>query len=159
MTATRWLDDLNQRYQLAMQRLPARDRRALQALVFFLSLALLGSLLWWAYQYHQKMRNRAQQAQATLVWMQAQAPHLRTSVTAPVPMNQLVQSLGMSQGLTISFNENAGRAQISTSHISYAVLAAFLSRLAEQGIQIETLSMQQQTGGLIQLQATLLQPV
>lgn len=145
-----------QRYESRFNQLPDRDRRALLALVAFLLIAGFGSGLWSLYQYHQKAYRQAEAERATLFWMQSQAASLQPTLATPQPMLQLVPTLASSQGLTVSTSQQGDRMLITASHSSYAVLAGFLSRLAEQGVVIENLSMQQ-AGGLIQLQATLLQ--
>lgn len=141
--------------QQALDRLPSRDRKALLLLVMFLTVTLLSLAVWSAHRAAQNATQAATDARELLVWMRAQAPNIRQGGGVQPLLTELVQQSASQQGLTLSQNGDDQSLQVATKHESFAVLGNWLSRLAEQGVQIRQLDLRQQPDGAIQLQATL----
>ncbi len=141
--------------QQALDRLPSRDRKALLLLVMFLTVTLLGLAVWSAHRAAQNATQAATDARELLVWMRAQAPNIRQGGGVQPLLTELVQQSASQQGLILSQNGDDQSLQVATKHESFAVLGSWLSRLAEQGVQIRQLDLRQQPDGVIQLQATL----
>lgn len=146
---------LMQPLQQALDRLPSRDRKALLLLATFLSLLLFGLAGWTAHRAAQQATQDATDARELLVWMRAQAPNIRQGSTIQPLLTELVQQSAAQQGLILTQNGDDQSLQVATKHDSFAVLGSWLSRLAEQGVQIRQLDIRQQPDGALQLQATL----
>lgn len=141
--------------QQALDRLPSRDRKALLLLTVFLSVLLLGLGVWHANRVAQQATQAATDARELLGWMRAQAPNIRQGSGVQPLLTELVQQSAAQQGLILTQNGDDQSLQVATKHESFAVLGNWLSRLAEQGVQIRQLDLRQQPDGAIQLQATL----
>lgn len=141
--------------QQALDRLPSRDRKALLLLAAFLLLLFFGLGLWSSHRAAQNATQAATDARELLVWMRAQAPNIRQGGGVQPLLTELVQQSASQQGLILSQNGDDQSLQVATKHESFAVLGSWLSRLAEQGVQIRQLDLRQQPDGAIQLQATL----
>lgn len=155
MTFKNPLSNSIQPLQQALDRLPSRDRKALLLLSVFLLLFILGLGLWSTNRAAQQATQAATDARELLVWMRAQAPNIRQSTGVQPLLTELVQQSAGQQGLILSQNGDDQSLQVATQHESFAVLGSWLSRLAEQGVQIRQLDIQQQTDGQLKLQATL----
>ncbi len=149
------LSNMMQPLQQALDRLPSRDRKALLLLSLFLLVLLFGLGLWSANRAAQQATQAATDARELLVWMRAQAPNIRQGGGVQPLLTDLVQQSAAQQGLILTQNGNDQALQIATKHESFAVLGSWLSRLAEQGVQIRQLDIRQQSDGQLQLQATL----
>lgn len=149
------LSNMMQPLQQALDRLPSRDRKALLLLSLFLLVLLFGLGLWSASRAAQQATQAATDARELLVWMRAQAPNIRQGGGVQPLLTDLVQQSAAQQGLILTQNGNDQALQIATKHESFAVLGSWLSRLAEQGVQIRQLDIRQQSDGQLQLQATL----
>lgn len=145
--------------QLAYERLPERDRRALLMLVGFLLLFILGGGLWWAHKASIKAQQQATEQRELLLWMQSQAHHLQAGQQNTESLTEVVQRLASQQNLVITQNGDDAQTQVSVTHDNFAVLGAWLSRLAEQGIQIRQMDIRQQGNQQLQLQVTLARQV
>ncbi|MEC7120124.1 MAG: type II secretion system protein GspM [Pseudomonadota bacterium] len=141
--------------QQAIDRLPSRDRKALLLLAVFLLVMLLGSVVWLTHRAANTATQSALEARELLGWMRAQAPNIRATAQNTQPLTQLVQQAASQQGLIVTQNGDDQVLQVSVQHQSFAVLGAWLSRLAADGVQIRQLDIRQQPDGQLQLQATL----
>ena len=144
--------------QSAYERLPARDQLALSILALFLTVFVIVGGGYWLHHKAEQSKDNADQARQLLLWMRGQAPHLQATDGVQKPLATIVQDLAAQQGLTLTQNETAGRVMITTSHQSFAVLGNWLTRLAQAGVQIDQLDIDQQAGGVLQLQATFTKP-
>ncbi|TXJ10090.1 MAG: type II secretion system protein M, partial [Acinetobacter sp.] len=87
-------------------------------------------------------------------WMQTNAVQLSTESSEAMSMTEKVQHIAQQQGLTVQSQDNQGQMKLTTSHQNYAVLANFLTQLAQQGGSIVSMDMQKQPDGVIRLTAT-----
>lgn len=147
--------NLTQPLQQALERLPSRDRKALALLSLFLLISMMGLGIWTAHRAAQQATQSATEARELLVWMRAQAPNIRQGSGVQPVLTDLAQQAAAQQGLILTQNGDDQSLQVSTKHQSFAVLGSWLSRLAEQGVQIRQLEIRQQADGELQLQATL----
>lgn len=144
--------------QVMFGRLPKRDQLALLILGAFLTAFIIGGGGYWLHHKAETAQANADQQRQLLLWMRGQAPHLQASAGPAQPLATIVQEAAAQQGLTVSQTETEGRVMVTTSHQSFAVLGTWLTRLAQSGIQIDQLDIEQQVGGILQLQATLTKP-
>lgn len=144
--------------QLMFGRLPKRDQFALLILTVFLTVFMIGGGGYWLHHKAETAQANADQQRQLLLWMRGQASHLQASSGPAQPLSVIVQDSAAQQGLTVTQSETSGRLMVTTSHQSFAVLGTWLTRLAQSGIQIDQLDIEQQVGGILQLQATLTKP-
>lgn len=147
------VDRIGSSIQSYMDRLQPRERVAILILSIFLLLVAIGSLLWFPHQAALKQQQRLTELKDTITWMQSNAVQLSTESTSNATVAEKVQRIAQQQGLSIESQDNQGQMKIVTTHQNYAVLANFLTQLAQQGISIERLNMQKQADGTIQLNA------
>ncbi|MEY2864209.1 MAG: hypothetical protein RLY58_1916 [Pseudomonadota bacterium] len=148
-----WFEPLRQ----SLDRLPARDRRALLILSIFLLLSVLLGALWLTHHQKQQAQTAANDARELLVWMRAQAPRLQQGQANTQPLSTRIQDAAAQQGLVITQTGTDQQVQVSLTQPQFAVIGSWLSRLAAEGIQIKQMDIQQQGDGQLQLQATLVQ--
>ncbi len=142
------------RVQNYLEQLQQRERVALVVLAIFLLITILGCLLWFPHQVALKQQQRLTELKDTIHWMQTNAVQLSTESSEAMSMTEKVQHIAQQQGLTVQSQDNQGQMKLTTSHQNYAVLANFLTQLAQQGGSIVSMDMQKQPDGVIRLTAT-----
>ena len=142
------------RVQNYLEQLQQRERVALVVLTIFLLITILGCLLWFPHQVALKQQQRLTELKDTIHWMQTNAVQLSTESSEAMSMTEKVQHIAQQQGLTVQSQDNQGQMKLTTSHQNYAVLANFLTQLAQQGGSIVSMDMQKQPDGVIRLTAT-----
>lgn len=142
------------RVQNYLEQLQQRERVALVVLAIFLLITILGCLLWFPHQVALKQQQRLTELKDTIHWMQTNAVQLSTESSEAMSMTEKVQHIAQQQGLTVQSQDNQGQMKLTTSHQNYAVLANFLTQLAQQGGSIVSMDMQKQPDGVIRLSAT-----
>ncbi len=148
----------NQRIDQIQQRLDQlspRDRFALIILTVFLVVFGIGYTVWKLNDVADKAQVRATEQRELLLWMRSQAVNIRQTQGEQMPLNVIVQTTAQNQGLSVTQMPSGDQLQISVSHPSFAVLGSWLSRLAEQGVNIQQLDIIQQPAGELQLKAML----
>lgn len=146
-----WIDRI--RDQLDKQQ--PRDRLAIIVLVIFLIVTLIGSALWFTHQGAVKQQQRLVDLKETIHWMQNNAVQLSTQSAEALSSSEKIQRTAQQQGLSVQSQENQGQIRLVTTHQNYAVLANFLTQLAQQGVTVVSLDMQKQESGQITLNVTL----
>lgn len=143
--------------RLKLDKLPARDRLALIALTIFLVVFSLGASVWYLHKTADAAQQRATEQRELLLWMRSQAPNIQANPMDAQPLNVLIQNTAQQQGLTVSQSPMGDQAQVTVTHQSFAVLGTWLTRLAEQGVAINQLDIEQLAGGELQLKAMMKQ--
>lgn len=138
-----------------LDRLQPRERIAVVVLAIFLSVAAIISLLWFPHQAALKQQQRVTELKDTIHWMQTNAVQLSTESTDALTAAEKVQRVAQQQGLSVQSQDNQNQIKLTTSHQNYAVLANFLTQLAQQGLSIVSMDMQKQSDGGIKLIATI----
>jgi type II secretory pathway component PulM len=144
--------------QVAISRLPKRDQMALLALSVFLAVFIIGGGGYWLHHKAETTKENADQQRQLLLWMRGQAPHLQANSGPVQSLSTIVQTTSAQQGITITQTETSGRLMVTARHQSFAVLGTWLTKLAQSGIQVDQLDIEQQMGDILQLQATLTKP-
>ena len=144
--------------QVAYSRLPKRDQMALLILSIFLAVFVIVGGGYWLHHKAALARNNADQQRQLLLWMRGQAPHLQADSGPVQSLSTIVQTAAAQQGITITQTETGGRVMVTARHQSFAVLGTWLTKLAQSGIQVDQLDIEQQMGNVLQLQATLTKP-
>ncbi len=144
--------------ETAFSRLPKRDQMALLILSIFLAVFIIGGGGYWLHHKAELAREHADQQRQLLLWMRGQAPHLQADSGPAQPLSTIVQTAAAQQGISITQTETGGSLMVTARHQSFAVLGTWLTKLAQSGIQVDQLDIEQQMGDILQLQATLTKP-
>jgi hypothetical protein len=144
--------------KIAFGRLPKRDQMALLILSVFLAVFIIGGGGYWLHHKAEQTKEDANQQRQLLLWMRGQAPHLQANSGPVQSLLTIVQTTAAQQGISITQTETGGRLMVTASNPSFAVLGTWLTKLAQSGIQIDQLDIDQPMGDVLQLQATLTKP-
>lgn len=144
-----------ERLQAKYDQLQPRERIALLVLSVFLLVVGVGGAVFGLNHAANKAQERAIEQRQLLLWMRTQAPNIRLESTAAVPLNMLIQNTAQQQGLNVEQTPAGDQVQVAVTHQSFAVLGAWMTRLAEQGVSITQLGIEQLGTGELQLKATL----
>lgn len=150
-----FLQQFQHRLENSWSNLGTRDQFALLFMAIFLSIALLGSMLWYPHQAAEKERQRLSDLTSTLEWMQTNAVQLPSNPNQDATPLAKVQRIAQQQGLSPQIQEIQGQIKVIVIHEQYAVLANFMTQLGAQGMSMKMLNMQKLADGKIQLTMTL----
>ncbi len=145
------IDHIQQR----LDQLAPRDRLVLIITTVFLLVFGVGYTIWKLNQVADNAQLRATEQRELLLWMRSQAVNIRQTQGEQLPLNMIIQTTAQNQGLTVTQMPSGEQIQVSVAHPSFAVLGSWLSRLAEQGVNIQQLDIIQQPAGELQLKASL----
>ena len=155
-TVTQRYEAISAKAETALSALQPRDRLALMILSTFLLVTAILSALWFSHHAALNQQQRLTELKDNITWMQSHAVQFSTQASDGEASADKAQRLAQQAGLTLQLQDQQGQMQILVSHQNYAVLAQYLSQLAQQGISISQLDLQKMPDGLIQLKAILL---
>lgn len=149
-------DQIIEMIQEKLDQLPPRDRFAIIILTIFLTVTAIGLLLWLSHSSADKQQQRLLEMKETIHWMQSNAVKMSNQSGETTTARDKVQRVSQQLGLSVQSQESNNQLKLIVSHQNYAVLANFLTQLAQQGVTIVSLDMQKQPSGEIQLSTTVL---
>lgn len=149
-------DQIIETIQAKLYQLPPRDRFAIIILTIFLTVTAIGLLLWLSHSSADKQQQRLLEMKETIHWMQSNAVKMSNQSGETTTARDKVQRVSQQLGLSVQSQESNNQLKLIVSHQNYAVLANFLTQLAQQGVTIVSLDMQKQPSGEIQLSTTVL---
>lgn len=149
-------DQIIEMIQAKLDQLPPRDRFAIIILTIFLTVTSIGLLLWLSHSSADKQQQRLLEMKETIHWMQSNAVKMSNQSGETTTARDKVQRVSQQLGLSVQSQESNNQLKLIVSHQNYAVLANFLTQLAQQGVTIVSLDMQKQPSGEIQLSTTVL---
>lgn len=149
-------DQIIETIQAKLYQLPPRDRFAIIILTIFLTVTAIGLLLWLSHSSADKQQQRLVEMKETIHWMQSNAVKMSNQSGETTTARDKVQRVSQQLGLSVQSQESNNQLKLIVSHQNYAVLANFLTQLAQQGVTIVSLDMQKQPSGEIQLSTTVL---
>lgn len=154
-------EKINASWQLQMERveeylqqLSMRERVLVIFTTLFVMVAVVGWSLWAMHAAANTQQKRLNDLKDLMVWMQNNAVTMKPANESQLTAVEKVQRAAQQQGLSASVQATGEQVQLSVQHDSYAVLANFLTQLAQMGLSIEKMEFIAQ-GGRIQLTATL----
>lgn len=126
-----------------LDRLTLRER----IMVLFASVvvlcAALGSALWYMHAAAEYQNNRINELKELIVTMQGQVEGMKAADDLALSSADKIQRVAQQQGLSVASQAQADeKIQLIAQHENYAVLANFLTQLAQMGLSIEQLDMQ-----------------
>ncbi|MEQ1068932.1 type II secretion system protein GspM [Acinetobacter lwoffii] len=134
--------------------LSARERVLVIFTTIFVVVAAVSSALWYMHQAADTQQKRLNQLKDTIVWMQSNAVTMKPAGDTQLDAAEKVQRVAQQQGLSVASQQMEGKIQLAVMHENYAVLANFLTQLAQMGLSIEKMELNNEAGQ-IKLTATI----
>ncbi|WP_034169991.1 type II secretion system protein GspM [Acinetobacter sp. YZS-X1-1] len=136
-----------------LDRLSARERILVIFTTIFVLVTAVASALWAMHQAADTQQKRLNDLKDTLVWMQSNAVTMKPAGDLQLDAAEKVQRITQQQGLSVASQQMDGKIQLMLSHENYSVLANFLTQLAQMGLSIEKIELNNEAGQ-IKLTAT-----
>ncbi|MCO8084394.1 type II secretion system protein GspM [Acinetobacter lwoffii] len=134
--------------------LSVRERVMVIFTTVFVIVGAVGSALWYMHQAADTQQKRLNQLKDTIVWMQSNAVTMKPAGDTQLDAAEKVQRVAQQQGLSVASQQMEGKIQLAVMHENYAVLANFLTQLAQMGLSIEKMELNNEAGQ-IKLTATI----
>lgn len=126
--------------------LSVRERVMVIFTTVFVIVAAVGSALWYMHQAADTQQKRLNQLKDTIVWMQSNAVTMKPAGDTQLDAAEKVQRVAQQQGLSVASQQMEGKIQLAVMHENYAVLANFLTQLAQMGLSIEKMELNNEAG-------------
>lgn len=145
-----WSDQITEK----LDKMTMRERVMVIFTTVFVVVALVGSALWYMYMAAEKQQKRLNHLKDVVVWMQSNVVTMKPVDDLTLSTEEKIQRVAQQQGLSVASQKVAeSQFQIVAQHQNYAVLANFLTQIAQMGISIEKLELLKE-GAQIKLTAT-----
>ncbi|MER8075264.1 MULTISPECIES: type II secretion system protein GspM [Acinetobacter] len=144
-----WIEQVNQ----YLDRLTVRERIMVVFTTIFVVVAIIGASLWKMHSLAEQQQQRLNDLKDLMVWMQSNAVTMKPASELELGQAEKIQRVAQQQGLTVTSQQNGKQLQIIVTHQNYAILANFLTQLAQMGLSIEKMEMVS-SEGQIKLTAT-----
>ncbi|MEO4077359.1 MULTISPECIES: type II secretion system protein GspM [Acinetobacter] len=144
-----WIQQVNQ----YLDRLTVRERIMVVFTTIFVVVAIIGASLWKMHSLAEQQQQRLNDLKDLMVWMQSNAVTMKPASELELGQAEKIQRVAQQQGLTVTSQQNGEQLQIIVTHQNYAILANFLTQLAQMGLSIEKMEMVS-SEGQIKLTAT-----
>ncbi|MBN6523994.1 type II secretion system protein M [Acinetobacter pittii] len=144
-----WIEQVNQ----YLDRLTVRERIMVVFTTIFVVVAIIGASLWKMHSLAEQQQQRLNDLKDLMVWLQSNAVTMKPASELELGQAEKIQRVAQQQGLTVTSQQNGEQLQIIVTHQNYAILANFLTQLAQMGLSIEKMEMVS-SEGQIKLTAT-----
>ncbi|MFV5405408.1 MULTISPECIES: type II secretion system protein GspM [Acinetobacter] len=148
------MDQSFERLSDYLDSLSARERILVIFTTIFVIVAAVSSALWYMHQAANNQQKRLNQLKDTIVWMQSNAVTMKPAGDIQLEAAEKVQRVAQQQGLSVASQQIEEKIQLAVMHENYAVLANFLTQLAQMGLSIEKMELNNEAGQ-IKLTATI----
>ena len=119
----------------------------------FVLVAAVGSALWYMHAAAEKQQKRVNDLKDLIVMMQSNAVTMKPTNDSQLSAADKIQRVAQQQGLSVASQQSGEQMQLVASHENYAVLANFLTQLAQMGLSIQKMELISEAGQ-IKLTAT-----
>ena len=147
------IDQFIERITDYLDRLSVRERYMVIFTSIFVLVAAIGSALWFTHAAANKQQNRVNDLKDMMVWMQSNALTMKPADDLQLTAADKVQRVAQQQGLSVASQQAGEQIQIVAVHENYAILANFLTQLAQMGLSLEKIELISEAGQ-IKLTAT-----
>ncbi|WP_347019763.1 type II secretion system protein GspM [Acinetobacter calcoaceticus] len=144
-----WIEQVTQ----YLDRLTLRERVMVVFTTIFVVVAIVVASLWKMHSLAEQQQKRLNDLKDLMVWMQSNAVTMKPANELELGQSEKIQRVAQQQGLTVTSQQNGEQLQIIVTHQNYAILANFLTQLAQMGLSIEKMEMVS-SDGQIKLTAT-----
>lgn len=129
-----------------LDRLSVRERYMVIFTTIFVVVVAIGSTLWFMHAAANKQQNRVNDLKDMMVWMQSNAVTMKPANDLQLTAADKVQRVAQQQGLLVASQQAGEQIQIVASHENYAILANFLTELAQMGLSLEKIELISEAG-------------
>ena len=147
------IEKLIERITDYLERLSVRERYMVIFTTIVVVVAAVGSALWYMHVAAEKQQNRVNDLKDMMVWMQSNAVTMKPADDLQLSASDKVQRVAQQQGLSVASQQAGEQIQIVATHANYAILASFLTQLAQMGLSLEKIELISEAGQ-IKLTAT-----
>ena len=144
-----WVDQLNS----YLERLSLRERVMVIVASIVVATAVIGTALWKMHSAAEFQQNRLNELKDNLVWMQSHVVSMKPADDLSLTASDKIQRVAQQQSISVASQQVGEQYQIIAEHQQYAVLANFLTQLAQMGLNIDKLDLAK-AGDQIKLTAT-----
>ncbi|WP_347456284.1 type II secretion system protein GspM [Acinetobacter sp. ANC 7454] len=149
------MDQQIERISDYLDSLSTRERYMVIFATIFVVVAAVGSALFYMHQAAETQQKRLNTLKDTIVWMQSNAATMKPAGDLQLDVAEKVQRAAQQQGLSVSSQQQDDKILLNVSHENYAVLANFLTQLAQSGLSVEKMEFISDAGQ-IKLTATVM---
>lgn len=149
------MDQQIERISDYLDSLSARERYMVIFATIFVLVAAVGSALFYMHQAAETQQKHLNTLKDTIVWMQSNAASMKPAGDLQLDAAEKVQRAAQQQGLSVSSQQQDDKILLNVSHENYAVLANFLTQLAQSGLSVEKMELISDAGQ-IKLTATVM---
>ena len=129
-----------------LAQLSVRDRYLVVFSSIFVLLASIASSLWFMHTAADEQQNRVNDLKDTLVWMQSNVLTMKPADDLQLTAADKVQRVAQQHSLSVASQQSGEQIQLVATHENYAVLANFLTQLAQMGLSIEKMELISEAG-------------
>jgi type II secretory pathway component PulM len=126
--------------------LSVRERVMVVFTAAFFIVAAAGSALFYMHKAAEYQQKRLNDLKDTMVWMQSNAVTMKPAGDTILSAADKVQRAAQQQGLSVASQQSDDQIQIAVMHENYAVLANFLTQMAQMGLSIEKMELNSEAG-------------
>lgn len=136
-------DQLLDRINDYLDRLTARERIMVIIAAIVFVVASIGSALWNMHLAAEEQSERLTGLKKDIVWMQSNIVSMKPADDLALSTAEKIQRVAQQQGLSVASQEQDKSAyQLIAQHENYAILANFLTQIAQMGVSIDQMDMQ-----------------
>lgn len=147
------LDQRVEQIQDYLDRLSTRERILVIFTTIFVLVAAVGFALWYMHAAAEKQQKRVNDLKDLIVMMQSNVVTMKPTNDSQLSAAEKIQRVAQQQGLSVASQQSGEQMQLVASHENYAVLANFLTQLAQMGLSIQKMELISEAGQ-IKLTAT-----
>ena len=147
------LDAWSEKASENLEKMTTRERVMVIFTSIFLIVVAIGSALWSTHKAAEKQQVRLNEMKDLVVWMQSNVVTMKPADDLALTTADKIQRVAQQQGISVASQQVGEQFQIVASHQNYAVLANFLTQIAQMGVSLEKLELMKD-GGKIKLTAT-----
>ena len=148
-----WLDTQFERISEQLDQMTTRERVMVIFTTIFVLVVAIGSAVWFTHRAAEKQLQRLNELKDTLSWMQTNVVRIKPNDGVVQTTAEKIQLVAQQQGLSVGSQQVAQSTVVVAQHENYAVLANFLTQMAQVGLSIEKMQLVKE-GVQIKLTAT-----
>ncbi|WP_017401269.1 type II secretion system protein GspM [Acinetobacter radioresistens] len=133
--------NLAERIEDYLDGLSLRERIMVIFTTVFVLVTAVGWSLWTMHKAADDQQKRLNDLKDLMVRMQTNAVTMKPAGESQLTPVEKVQRISQQQGLSASIQATGKQLQISVQHDNYAVLANFLTQMAQMGLSIEKMEL------------------
>lgn len=147
------LDTWSEKMTDNLEKMSARERIMVIFTTIFVIVAAVGAALWYTHKAAEKQQLRLNEMKDLVVWMQSNVVTMKPADDLVLTTADKIQRVAQQQGLSVALQQVGEQFQIVAQHQNYAVLANFLTQIAQMGVSLEKMELVKE-GAQIKLTAT-----